>query len=58
MPSRSRAAVALALFTGAVLLVAVVVGVVESSMARLRLTQVPNLLVAATLLSPSASSSW
>jgi formate hydrogenlyase subunit 4 len=36
---------------GAMLLVAVAIGVVESTMARLRLTQVPVLLVAACLLS-------
>jgi formate hydrogenlyase subunit 4 len=41
----------LPLFLGGVLLVAVVIGVVESSIARLRLTQVPILLVAACLLS-------
>ena len=39
------------LFVGAVLLVAVAIGVVESTMARLRLTHVPVLLVAACLLS-------
>lgn len=39
------------LFVGAMLLVAVAVGVVESTMARLRMTQVPVLLVAACLLS-------
>jgi formate hydrogenlyase subunit 4 len=39
------------LFTGGMGLVAVAVGVVESTMARLRLTQVPVLLVAACLLS-------
>jgi formate hydrogenlyase subunit 4 len=38
-------------FVGAMLAVAVVVGVVESTMARLRLTQVPVLLVTACLLS-------
>jgi formate hydrogenlyase subunit 4 len=41
----------LPLFLGGVLMVAVVIGVVESSIARLRLTQVPILLVAACLLS-------
>lgn len=40
-----------ALFVGAFLLLAVAVGVVESVMARLRLTQVPSLLVAACLIS-------
>lgn len=39
------------LFVGATLLVAVAVGIVESTMARLRLTQVPVLLVSACLLS-------
>jgi formate hydrogenlyase subunit 4 len=39
------------LFAGGMLAVAVVIGVVESSVARLRLTQVPVLLVAASLLS-------
>jgi formate hydrogenlyase subunit 4 len=38
-------------FTSGMLAVAVVVGVVESSMARLRMTHVPILLVAACLLS-------
>jgi formate hydrogenlyase subunit 4 len=38
-------------FVGGVLAVAVAVGVVESTMARLRMTQVPVLLVAACLLS-------
>ncbi len=41
----------LPLFLGGVFLVAVVIGVVESTIARLRLTQVPILLVAACLLS-------
>jgi formate hydrogenlyase subunit 4 len=40
-----------AIFAGGMLAVAVVVGVVESIMARLRLTQIPVLLVAACLLS-------
>jgi formate hydrogenlyase subunit 4 len=39
------------LFVGGMVLVAVVIGVVESSMARLRLTHIPVLLVAACLLS-------
>ena len=39
------------LFLGAMLLLAVLVGVVESVMARLRLVHVPNLLIAACLLS-------
>lgn len=39
------------LFVGGMLGVAVLVGVVESTMARLRLTQIPLLLVAASLLS-------
>ena len=39
------------LFLGALLATAVVIGVVESVMARLRLTQVPSLLVAACLMS-------
>jgi len=38
-------------FAGAMLLLAVIIGVVESLMARLRLRQVPSLLVAACLLS-------
>jgi formate hydrogenlyase subunit 4 len=41
----------LALFAGLLLVLAVLVGVVESTMARLRLLHVPNLLIAATLLS-------
>jgi formate hydrogenlyase subunit 4 len=40
-----------AVFVGGMLALAVVVGVVESCMARLRLTQVPVLLIAACLLS-------
>jgi formate hydrogenlyase subunit 4 len=40
-----------ALFVGGWLLLAVAIGVVESGMARLRLTQVPKLLVAACLMS-------
>jgi formate hydrogenlyase subunit 4 len=40
-----------ALFTGGMLLLAVLIGVVESVMARLRLTQIPSLLVTACLLS-------
>src|SRR5947207_377868 len=39
------------LFVGGMLLVAVAIGVVESTMARLRLTHIPVLLVAACLLS-------
>jgi formate hydrogenlyase subunit 4 len=39
------------LFVGGTLIVAALIGVVESTMARLRLTQVPVLLVAACLLS-------
>lgn len=39
------------LFVGGVLLVAIIVGVVESTMARLKLTHIPVLLVAACLLS-------
>jgi formate hydrogenlyase subunit 4 len=38
-------------FIGGMLLLSVLVGVIESAMARLRLTQVPSLLVAACLLS-------
>jgi formate hydrogenlyase subunit 4 len=41
----------LAVFVGSMLLLAVVIGVVESTMARLRLQQIPSLLVAACLLS-------
>jgi formate hydrogenlyase subunit 4 len=40
-----------AIFAGGMLLVAVLVGVVESAMARLRLLQVPTILIAACLLS-------
>lgn len=40
-----------AVFVGGTLLLAVVIGVVESAMARLRLLQVPSLLVAACVLS-------
>jgi formate hydrogenlyase subunit 4 len=39
------------LFVGGMILLAVLIGVVESVMARLRLTQIPSLLVAACLLS-------
>jgi formate hydrogenlyase subunit 4 len=39
------------LFVGGMLLLAILIGVVESIMARLRLTQIPSLLVAACLLS-------
>ena len=39
-----------ALFVGGMLGLAVLIGVVESAMARLRLLQIPNLLVAACLL--------
>lgn len=41
---------ALPLFCAGMLLLAILIGVVESIMARLRLTQVPNLLIAACLL--------
>jgi formate hydrogenlyase subunit 4 len=40
-----------ALFVGGMILLAVLIGIVESVMARLRLTQIPTLLVAACLLS-------
>ena len=51
VPARSGGgAVDLALFAGGLLGVGVVVGLVESSMARLRLVRVPQLLVTATLL--------
>jgi formate hydrogenlyase subunit 4 len=40
----------LALYLAAVLAIAVVIGLVESSMARLRFIRVPQLLVTATLL--------
>jgi formate hydrogenlyase subunit 4 len=43
--------VALGVAAASVLAVAVVIGVVESTMARLRLTHIPSLLVAACLLS-------
>jgi formate hydrogenlyase subunit 4 len=50
-PSRSASwALDLALFSGGILAVGVVVGLVESSMARLRLVRIPQLLVTATLL--------
>ena len=39
------------IFVGAMLAIAVVVGIVESTMARLRMTQIPVLLVASCLLS-------
>jgi formate hydrogenlyase subunit 4 len=52
LPFRSgNFALDLALFAGGMLLLALVIGVVESVMARLRLRQVPSLLVAACLLS-------
>jgi formate hydrogenlyase subunit 4 len=52
LPFRSGSfALDLALFVGGMLLLSVVIGVVESVMARLRLRQVPSLLVAACLLS-------
>jgi formate hydrogenlyase subunit 4 len=55
VPFRSGSyALDLALFAGGMLLLAVVIGVVESVMARLRLKQVPSLLVAACLLSAFA----
>jgi formate hydrogenlyase subunit 4 len=41
----------LALFVGGMVMLSVVIGIVESVMARLRLRQVPSLLVAACLLS-------
>jgi formate hydrogenlyase subunit 4 len=44
----------LAVFLAGMLVLAVVIGVVESVMARLRLRQVPSLLVAACLLSAFA----
>jgi formate hydrogenlyase subunit 4 len=51
VPARSGGgALDLALFAGGLLGVGVVVGLVESSMARLRLVRVPQLLVTATLL--------
>jgi len=43
-----------AVSVGALLAVAVAIGVVESSMARLRLTHIPRLLVGACLLSAFA----
>ena len=50
-PSRpDSGALALATFVGGLMGVGVVVGLVESSMARLRLVRVPQLLVTATLL--------
>ena len=51
IPSRpGSGALAFALFAGGLIAVGVVVGLVESSMARLRLVRVPQLLVTATLL--------
>jgi len=51
IPSRPGShALAFALFAGGLVGVSVVVGLVESSMARLRLVRVPQLLVTATLL--------
>ena len=50
-PSTGSAVFDWLLFAGAVLIVAVLIGVVESTMARLRLTHIPLLLVAACLLS-------
>jgi formate hydrogenlyase subunit 4 len=40
-----------AVFVGVMLLLAVSIGMVESVLARLRMTQVPSLLVAACLMS-------
>jgi formate hydrogenlyase subunit 4 len=55
IPARSGSgALAFALFAGGLLGVSVVVGLVESSMARLRLVRVPQLLVTATLLAAFA----
>jgi formate hydrogenlyase subunit 4 len=55
IPSRSGShALAFALFAGGLVAVGVVVGLVESSMARLRLVRVPQLLVTATLLAAFA----
>lgn len=41
-------------FTGAMILLAIIVGVVESTMARLKLTRVPQLLIGACILSAFA----
>ena len=55
IPFRSGShALAFALFAGGLIGVSVVVGLVESSMARLRLVRVPQLLVTATLLAAFA----
>jgi len=55
IPSRSGShALAFVLFAGGLIGVSVVVGLVESSMARLRLVRVPQLLVTATLLAAFA----
>jgi formate hydrogenlyase subunit 4 len=55
IPSRPGPhALALALFAGGIVGVGVVVGLVESSMARLRLVRVPQLLVTSTLLAAFA----
>jgi formate hydrogenlyase subunit 4 len=55
IPSRPGShALAFALFAGGLVGVGVVVGLVESSMARLRLVRVPQLLVTATLLAAFA----
>jgi formate hydrogenlyase subunit 4 len=45
------ASIGWALFIGKMLIIAVLIGIVESVMARLRLTQIPKLLVTACLLS-------
>jgi formate hydrogenlyase subunit 4 len=41
-------------FTGAMILLAIIIGVVESTMARLKMTRIPQLLIAACILSAFA----
>jgi formate hydrogenlyase subunit 4 len=54
LPHTGNAAVDAALTVVSVLLIAVVIGIVESAMARLRLVRVPQLLVTATMISAFA----
>jgi formate hydrogenlyase subunit 4 len=49
-PARRSPAATLALLVGGVLAIAILVGVVESVMARLRVSRVPQFLVAASVL--------
>ena len=50
-PATGNPAIDGAVFIGAMLLLAVGIGLVESAMARLRLTRIPQLLVGTSLLS-------